>query len=334
MQNIIVTGGAGFIGSNFVKKVVNLKYNLINIDCLTYASNLNYLKYLKNKNNYFFYKTNILDEKKIIYILKKFNPLYIFNFAAETHVDNSIKDSSVFIKTNILGTYSLLNAVLKAKCNLRKNFKFIHISTDEVFGDVSKLKRKTLESDSYNPSSPYSASKASADHLVTAWGRTYNIPYNISFSCNNFGPNQNNEKFIPVVIHNIVNNKRIPIYGNGSQMRDWIYVEDNISGIIKIAKYGKKNEKYNIGADNLISNNDLVKIICNILIKKFNFKKEIFKLVYNVKDRPGHDVKYHQNSSKIKNLGWKTNNSIYQGLEKTIAWYLSKSQVLKEKLYY
>ena len=135
---------------------------------------------------------------------------------------NSIKDPSTFIETNILGTYSLLNAVLKAKCNLKKNFKFIHISTDEVFGDVSKLTRKTLESDSYNPSSPYSASKASADHLITAWGRTYNIPYNISFSCNNFGPNQNNEKFIPVIINNIINNKKIPIYGNGSQMRDWI----------------------------------------------------------------------------------------------------------------
>jgi dTDP-glucose 4,6-dehydratase len=325
MKNIIITGGAGFIGSNFIKKIINSRYNLINIDCLTYASNLSYLKDIKNNKNYFFYKTSILDEEKIIYILKKFNPLYIFNFAAETHVDNSIKNSRAFIETNILGTYSLLNAVLKTKHNISKNFKFIHISTDEVFGDVSKFQRKTLENDVYNPSSPYSASKASADHLVTAWGRTYKIPYNITFSCNNYGPNQNNEKFVPVIIRNIVNGKKIPIYGNGSQMRDWIYVDDNIDGIIKIARAGKKNEKYNISSDNLLPNNQLIEIICNILIKKFNFKKEIFKLIYHVKDRPGHDIKYHQNSNKIKKLGWKANHNIFKGLEKTISWYLSKN---------
>jgi dTDP-glucose 4,6-dehydratase len=325
MKNIIITGGAGFIGSNFIKKIINSKYNLINIDCLTYASNLSYLKDIKNSKNYFFYKASILDEEKIIYILKKFNPLYIFNFAAETHVDNSIKDSRAFINTNILGTYSLLNSILKTKHNLSKNFRFIHISTDEVFGDISKLQKKTLENDVYNPSSPYSASKASADHLVTAWGKTYKIPYNITFSCNNFGPNQNNEKLIPVIIRNIINDKRIPIYGNGSQMRDWIYVDDNIDGIIKIARFGKKNEKYNISGDNLLSNNQLVEIICNILIKKFNFKKEIFKLIYHVKDRPGHDIKYHQNSNKIKKLGWKANHNIFKGLEKTISWYLSKN---------
>ena len=283
------------------------------------------VKDIKNSKNYFFYKASILDEEKIIYILKKFNPLYIFNFAAETHVDNSIKDSRAFINTNILGTYSLLNSILKTKNNLSKNFRFIHISTDEVFGDVSKLQKKTLENDVYNPSSPYSASKASADHLVTAWGKTYKIPYNITFSCNNFGPNQNNEKLIPVIIRNIINDKRIPIYGNGSQMRDWIYVDDNIDGIIKIARSGKKNEKYNISGDNLLSNNQLVEIICNILIKKFNFKKEIFKLIYHVKDRPGHDIKYHQNSNKIKKLGWKANHNIFKGLEKTISWYLSKN---------
>jgi dTDP-glucose 4,6-dehydratase len=224
-----------------------------------------------------------------------------------------------------LGTYSLLNSILKTKHNLSKNFRFIHISTDEVFGDISKLQKKTLENDVYNPSSPYSASKASADHLVTAWGKTYKIPYNITFSCNNFGPNQNNEKLIPVIIRNIINDKRIPIYGNGSQMRDWIYVDDNIDGIIKIARSGKKNEKYNISGDNLLSNNQLVEIICNILIKKFNFKKEIFKLIYHVKDRPGHDIKYHQNSNKIKKLGWKANHNIFKGLEKTISWYLSKN---------
>jgi dTDP-glucose 4,6-dehydratase len=321
MKNIIVTGGAGFIGSNFIKRIINSKYNIINIDNLTYASNLNYLKDIKKKN-YFFYKVNILEEKKIINILKKHNPLYIFNFAAETHVDNSIKDSGVFIKTNILGTYSLLNSVHKIKKNLNKRFKFIHISTDEVFGDVFGRQRKTLENDSYNPSSPYSASKASSDHLITSWGRTFKIPYNITFSCNNFGPNQNNEKFIPVIINNIINNTKIPIYGKGNQMRDWIYVDDNVDAILRIAKQGKVNEKYNISADNLFSNKNLIKIICSILVRKFGFKKNIFDLITHVKDRPGHDLKYSQNSNKIKALGWKRKFNIYQGLEKTISWFL------------
>jgi dTDP-glucose 4,6-dehydratase len=321
MKNIIVTGGAGFIGSNFIKRIINSKYNIINIDNLTYASNLNYLKDIKKKN-YFFYKVNILEEKKIINIFKKHNPSYIFNFAAETHVDNSINDSSVFVKTNILGTYSLLNSVHKIKKNLNKKFKFIHISTDEVFGDVFGKQRKTLENDPYNPSSPYSASKASSDHLVTAWGRTFKIPYNITYSCNNFGPNQNNEKFIPVIINNIINNTKIPIYGKGNQIRDWIYVDDNVDAILRVTKQGEINEKYNIGADNLFSNKNLIKIICSILVQKFSFKKNIFDLISHVKDRPGHDLKYSQNSNKIKALGWKRKFNIYQGLEKTISWYL------------
>jgi dTDP-glucose 4,6-dehydratase len=325
MKNIIITGGAGFIGSNFIKRLINEKYNIVNIDNLTYASNINYLNEIKNKKNYFFYKVSILEKKKIVEIFKKHNPFYIFNFAAETHVDNSILDSFKFLETNILGTYYLLNAILDIKDRLDKKFKFIHISTDEVFGDMYGNKKKSLENNSYNPSSPYSASKASSDHLVTSWGRTYKIPYNITFSCNNFGPNQNKEKFIPVIINSIVSNKKIPVYGNGNQMRDWIYVDDNIDAIIKIARAGKKNEKYNISSDNLLPNNQLIEIICNILIKKFNFKKEIFKLIYHVKDRSGHDIKYHQNSNKIKKLGWKANHNIFKGLEKTISWYLSKN---------
>jgi len=322
MKNLIVTGGAGFIGSNFIKKIINKRYNIINIDNLTYASNVNYLKNIKNKKNYFFYKVNILEKKKIIKIFKKHKPLYVFNFAAETHVDNSIKNSLKFIHSNILGTHSLLNCVLELKNELDKNFKFIQISTDEVFGDTSDYKFSTLENDPYNPSSPYSASKASADHLVTAWGRTFKIPYNITFSCNNFGPNQNGEKFIPVIINNIINNKKIPIYGKGNQIRDWLYVEDNVDAILKIAKHGKKNEKYNIAANNLLSNKDLVKIIIELLVKKFNFDKNVFKLIEYVKDRPGHDFKYNQNFNKLKILGWKPKYNIYQGLEKTISWYL------------
>jgi dTDP-glucose 4,6-dehydratase len=322
MKNIIVTGGAGFIGSNFIKKIINYSYNVINIDNLTYASNINYLNEIKNRKNYIFYKVNILEEKKIIKIFKKYNPLYIFHFAAETHVDNSIVNSFKFLETNILGTYYLLNAVLDVKSQLDKKFKFIHISTDEVFGDMHGKKVKSFENDAYNPSSPYSASKASSDHLVAAWGRTFGIPYNVTFSCNNFGPNQNKEKFIPVIINSIINNKKIPLYGDGNQIRDWIYVEDNVDAILKIAKIGTRNEKYNICGANLLSNKKLVNLICDILIKKFKFKKDIFNLISYVKDRPGHDLKYSQNSIKIKKLGWKIQNNIYQGLEKTISWYL------------
>jgi dTDP-glucose 4,6-dehydratase len=322
MKNIIITGGAGFIGSNFIKRLINEKYNIVNIDNLTYASNINYLNEIKNKKNYFFYKVSILEKKKIVEIFKKHNPFYIFNFAAETHVDNSILDSFKFLETNILGTYYLLNAILDIKDRLDKKFKFIHISTDEVFGDMYGNKKKSLENNSYNPSSPYSASKASSDHLVTSWGRTYKIPYNITFSCNNFGPNQNKEKFIPVIINSIVSNKKIPVYGNGNQMRDWIYVEDSVEAIIKIATKGITNEKYNISADNLLSNKKLIYIICDILVKKFYFEKNIYNLISYVKDRPGHDLKYSPNASKIKKIGWKANYNIYQALEKTISWYL------------
>jgi dTDP-glucose 4,6-dehydratase len=321
MHNIIVTGGAGFIGSNFIRKIIKSNYNIINIDALTYASNVNYLEDIKKSKNYIFYRTDISDKKEIFKIIKKFRPKYIFNFAAETHVDNSIKNSNTFIKSNILGTYSLLESIVYNKKILKKDFKFIQISTDEVFGDVIK-KKKTTEKDVYNPSSPYSATKASADHLVKAWSRTYNIPFNIIYSCNNFGPNQNREKFIPVIINSIINKKKIPLYGDGKQIRDWIYVDDNIRGILKVAFHGKKNEAYNIGANNLLSNKNLIKIICNLMISKFNFKKNIFNLITHVNDRLGHDLKYSQNSNKIRNIGWKTKHNLEQGLEKTISWFL------------
>jgi dTDP-glucose 4,6-dehydratase len=322
MKNIIVTGGCGFIGSNFIKKIINKNYNIINIDKLTYASNISYLDDIKKKKNYFFFKLDILKTSKITKILTKFKPLYIFNFAAESHVDNSIKDSDNFLRTNINGTHSLLKAILNIKCNLDNKFKFIQISTDEVFGDVIKNKNKTLENDCYNPSSPYSASKASADHLVTAWGRTYQIPYNIVFSCNNYGPNQNSEKFIPVIIKNILKNQMIPVYGNGKQMREWIYVEDNVEAILKVAFCGSPNNKFNIASNNLLTNSNLVKLITNILINKFRLNKNIVKLIHYVEDRPGHDLKYFQNTNKIKKLGWKKRFSINKGLTRTIAWYL------------
>ena len=322
MNNIIVTGGAGFIGSNFIKKNIG-RYNIINIDCLTYASNIEYLKDISNLKNYKFFKLNILDIKKVSKIIEKFKPKYLFNFAAESHVDNSIKKSDNFIYTNILGTHSLLMAVLNNKSKLNNKFKFIQISTDEVFGDIKK-NRFSKETDKYNPSSPYSSSKASADHLVTSWGRTYGINYNITYSSNNFGPNQNFEKFIPVIINRVIQNKKIPIYGDGMQKRNWIYVDDNTNGIIKVAKYGKINNAYNIGSNNSLTNIELVKKIMNILIKKFKYEKKIYNLIDFTTDRLGHDRNYSLNSSKLKKLNWKCNHSFDLALEKTIKWYLDK----------
>ena len=320
MKNIIVTGGAGFIGSNFILQNIN-KYKIINIDILTYASNQNYLKNVSKSKNYKFYKINILNTKKIINLIKKYKPIYIFNFAAESHVDNSIKNSDKFINTNILGTHSLLKAVLHNKKILSTNFKFIQISTDEVFGDVKK-NYLSKEGDRYNPSSPYSASKAASDHLVSSWGRTYNIDYNITYSSNNFGLNQNREKFIPVVINSIIKNKKIPIYGDGKQKRDWIYVEDNTNGIIKVANYGRINEHYNIGSNYSLTNIELVKKICNIFIKEFHYSNKILNLIKHVKDRPGHDRNYGLDARKLRRLNWKCNSDFNHSMKKTIAWYL------------
>lgn len=321
MKTIIVTGGAGFIGSNFIKKNIT-KYKIINIDSLTYASNLDFLNNISKLKNYKFYKTDIRNIKKITTIIKKYNPNFLFNFAAQSHVDNSIKNSDDFINTNILGTYSLLKSVLKNKKFLNSNFKFIQISTDEVFGDVKK-NYYSKESDRYNPSSPYSSSKAAADHLVTSWGRTYNIKYNITYSSNNFGPNQNNEKFIPTILHSIFNNKKIPVYGDGKQKRDWIYVEDNINGILKVATHGKINHAYNVGSNYSLTNLDLIKKICFVLISKFNFNKKIYNLIEFVKDRPGHDRNYSLDTAKLNKMNWKCNFDFNFAIEQTIRWYLA-----------
>ena len=320
MNTIIVTGGAGFIGSNFIRKNIS-RYKIINIDKLTYASNIEFLSNISKFRNYKFYKVDITNKKKINKIIKDYKPKYLFNFAAETHVDNSIKSSDKFINTNILGTHTLLKAVLDCKKYLKGNFRFIQISTDEVFGDIKKNYR-TKENDRYNPSSPYSSSKAAADHLVSSWGRTYNINYNITYSSNNFGPNQNQEKFIPVILNSVLNNKKIPIYGDGKQKRDWIYVEDNIEGILKVATYGKINNAYNVGSSYSLTNLELVDKIFYILVQKFRFNKKIYNLIKFVKDRPGHDRNYSLDPAKLNNLNWKCNFDFNSAIEKTINWYL------------
>lgn len=329
MKKIIVTGGCGFIGRELVKKLIKRGYFIINIDKLTYASKKTKLNV--NKKNYIFYKKDIIDKKFIEKLFLKFKPDYLINVAAESHVDNSITDSKIFIKTNVQGTANLLDCTKKYlnKFSLKKKkFIFFQISTDEVYGDIAPGK-KSKEIDILNPSSPYSSSKAAADLLVLAWGRTYGINYYISRSSNNYGPFQFPEKFIPVILKSLIKNKKIPIYGNGNQKREWIFVEDNVEAIIKILENGSKNSIYNIGTGKQIDNLSLVKEICKIF-DKFTFKKnKSKKLISFVKDRLGHDKRYALNINKInKKLKWSTKTSLSKGLEKTIQWYLKNRSFL------
>jgi len=322
--SVIVTGGMGFIGSAVVKKLLNLNFKVINIDKLSYAANLERVNEFKYFKKHYFYKTDITNLKKLSLIFSKHKPSYVFNLAAESHVDNSINNPKSFIDTNIIGTYNLLLETKKLHQKKHK-IKFIQISTDEVYGDLNKKNQGSKEGDAYLPSSPYSASKASADHLVRSWSRTYGIKYNITCSSNNFGPFQNEEKFIPVVIKNIINNKKIPIYGNGLQKRNWIYVKDNADAIIRVALKGKNNSTFNIGTKNDFTNLSLVKMIIKILEKNFHNFKNINKLINFVNDRPGHDVKYKVNYFKIKNeLKWKPHSNFKKSIKDTIEWYLEK----------
>jgi dTDP-glucose 4,6-dehydratase len=317
MKNIIVTGGSGFIGSNFIKLIIKKKYRIINIDKLTYASNKNFLKNLGK--NYFFYKVDINNKKKIEKILKKYQPYRIFNFAAESHVDNSIKKSKNFILSNFLGVYNLLEILKSIKVD--KNFRFVQISTDEVFGD-RKGKKSSKETDAYMPSSPYSASKASADQLIMAWGRTYKINYNISYSSNNFGPNQHKEKFIPVILNSIKNNCKISVYGNGLQKREWTYVDDNVKAIFHIAFKGKKNECYNVSSSYSLNNLELINKIVKNYNKIKNKKINTKEIINYVVDRPGHDLRYSLNTKKLKKISFKKYQKFDHSISQTIKWYL------------
>ncbi len=326
MKKIIVTGGSGFIGSNLVNFLIKKNFYVLNLDKLTYSSNT-YKNFLRNKKNYKLIKVDIVQKKKILNIIKKFKPKVIFNLAAETHVDRSIDGPENFIKTNILGTFSILEALRKLK-KKRINPKLVHISTDEVFGDIKK-KYRSYESDKYEPSSPYSASKASADHLVKSYIRTYKLNAVISNCCNNYGPYQFPEKLIPKMLSNIFNNKELPIYSKGKNSREWIHVQDHCEALFKLYLKGKNGESYNIGSGINLRNIDLVKKILKIC-KNMKIKIKSKTKIKFVKDRPGHDFRYALNSKKALNhLKWKPKIKFESGLKNTIRWYLENKKFLK-----
>ena len=318
MHRVLVTGGLGFIGSNLIKLLIKQKYNVINIDKISYSSNFYNTKEFKKNKKYKFIKCDIQNKKKILQILNKYKPLGIFNLAAETHVDRSIDGPQNFIYSNILGVFNLLES-LKKYYKKNKNIKLIHISTDEVFGDV--LKGRSKETNSYNPSSPYAASKASSDHLVSSYIRTYKIPAIITNCSNNYGPKQHPEKLIPKLIYNILNNRKLPIYGKGKNSREWIYVSDHCEALLKIYKKGKIGQFYNIGSNQNLNNLEVTKKLLNIAKSKIKLSKNV-KIKF-VTDRPGHDLRYALDSTKlIKTLNWKPKTSFKKGLELTFMWYL------------
>ena len=319
MKKFIVTGGSGFIGSNLVNYLLKKKYFVINIDKLSYSAHpFNVKKFLKNKN-YVFFKTDINEKKKIIKILNRYKPDGIFNLAAETHVDRSIDAPSEFIKTNFLGVYNLLEAILFYEKKNKKKIKLVHISTDEVYGDI--VKGRSDEKFPYNPSSPYSATKAGADHLIKAYIRTYKISALISNCCNNYGPNQFPEKLIPKLFYNLLHNKALPIYGRGKNSREWIHVQDHCEALLLIFLKGKLGQSYNIGSGQNIQNIDIAKKLLKLAKNKSAKIGKKVKIKF-VKDRPGHDFRYALNNNKVlKKLKWKSKISLNAGLSKTFDWY-------------
>ena len=324
-KNIIVTGGLGFIGSNLISFLIKKDFNVINIDKVSYSSNYFNIREFKNDKRYKFIKCDLNNKKKITNIFTKYKPVVIFNLAAETHVDRSIDTPKQFMDNNIYGVFNLLEGYRKFTKNY-KNSLLIHVSTDEVFGDV--LTGRSKENNPYLPSSPYAASKASSDHLVYSYIRTYNIPAIITNCSNNFGPKQHPEKLIPKLIYNILNNRNLPIYGNGKNSREWIYVDDHCNALYKVFKKGKIGEFYNIGSTTNLSNIKIAKNILEIAKKHIKIGNKV-KIKF-IKDRPGHDMRYALNSQKIINkLKWKPNISLKAGLEKTFLWYLNNSQYFK-----
>ena len=337
-MRILVTGGAGFIGSTVIRHIIeNTEDSVINVDKLTYAGNLESLSSVTNNSRYSFEQVDICNRKALDEILEKYQPQVIMHLAAESHVDRSIDGPAAFIETNIIGTYTLLeasraywNALSESK---KAAFRFHHISTDEVYGDLDGPTELFTETTAYTPSSPYSASKASSDHLVRAWLRTYSFPTIITNCSNNYGPYHFPEKLIPLVILNALEGKPLPVYGNGQQIRDWLYVEDHARALYLVATEGEIGETYNIGGHNEKANIDVVKSICELLeefvpenchSRKCGNSDGFSSLITYVTDRPGHDVRYAIDASKIeRELGWKPQESFETGLRKTIQWYLN-----------
>ncbi len=325
MKNILVTGGAGFIGSHLVRLLVSKysEYHIVNMDLLTYAGNLENLKDIENKENYTFVKCDICESEKVIEIFNKYNVDSVIHLAAESHVDRSIKDPFSFARTNVMGTLSLLQAAKEKWGNNLKDKLFYHVSTDEVYGSLGEDGLFT-ETTKYDPHSPYSASKASSDHFVRAFHDTYELPVVISNCSNNYGSYQFPEKLIPLFINNIINNKPLPVYGKGENVRDWLFVNDHAMAIDLIFHKGKIGETYNIGGFNEWKNIDLIKVIIKT-VDRLLLRKEgaSDKLITYVNDRAGHDLRYAIDSSKLKNeLGWEPSLQFEEGIEKTVKWYL------------
>ena len=318
MNKIVVTGGLGFIGSNLIDLLIKNGFSVLNIDKVSYASNFYNTLNFKNNKNYKYLKLNINNKNKLIKIFAKYKPLGIFNLAAETHVDRSIDSPDQFINSNILGTFNLLEAFRKYSKKNKKS-KLIHISTDEVYGDI--IKGRTKENYPYSPSSPYAASKASSDHIVFSYIKTFGIKAIITNCSNNYGPKQHPEKLIPKMIYNIINNNSLPVYGDGKNSREWIYVKDHCEALIKIFKSGKVGETYNIGSNKNLNNIEICKNLLNAAKKNIKIGKKV-KIKF-IKDRPGHDKRYALDSSKlIKKLKWKPKTNFLDGINKTFIWYL------------
>ncbi|MCH8502443.1 MAG: dTDP-glucose 4,6-dehydratase [Aliidiomarina sp.] len=332
MRTYIVTGGAGFIGSAVVRELIdNSKHRVINVDKLTYAGNLDSLKTVADSSRYQFVQADICDAVSMAKVFADYQPDVVMHLAAESHVDRSIDGPAEFIQTNIVGTYTLLEAARaywqQLSAEKRERFRFHHISTDEVYGDLHGTDDLFTETTPYAPSSPYSASKASSDHLVRAWQRTYGLPTIVTNCSNNYGPFHFPEKLIPLMILNALNGKPLPVYGNGQQIRDWLYVEDHARALIHVANTGAVGETYNIGGHNEKQNIEVVRTICALLEELAPNKPEgvarYEDLITYVTDRPGHDVRYAIDASKIAaELGWTPQESFETGLRKTVQWYL------------